>query len=110
MKSFSLSAGQKGIELICQAPDVPGMVVGDPTRLRQVLTNLLGNALKFTAKGEIVVQAEVASQDAEAMAVHFSVRDTGIGISADAAAKRSSSLSRRPIAPPLASTAARAWV
>ena len=80
MKSFSLSAGQKGIELICQAPDVPGMVVGDATRLRQVLTNLLGNALKFTAKGEIVVQAQVASRDAEAMAVHFSVRDTGIGI------------------------------
>ena len=80
MKSFSLSAGQKGIELICQAPDVPGMVVGDATRLRQVLTNLLGNALKFTAKGEIVVQAQVASRDAEAIAVHFSVRDTGIGI------------------------------
>jgi signal transduction histidine kinase/CheY-like chemotaxis protein/ligand-binding sensor domain-containing protein len=80
MKSFSLSAGQKGIELICQVPDVPGMVVGDATRLRQVLTNLLGNALKFTAKGEIVVQAQVASRDAETMAVHFSVRDTGIGI------------------------------
>jgi signal transduction histidine kinase/CheY-like chemotaxis protein/ligand-binding sensor domain-containing protein len=83
MKSFSLSAGQKGIELICQVHDVPGMVVGDPTRLRQVLTNLLGNALKFTAQGEIVVQAQVASQDANAMAVHFSVRDTGIGISVE---------------------------
>jgi signal transduction histidine kinase/ligand-binding sensor domain-containing protein len=83
MNSFSLSAGQKGIELICQAHDVPGMVVGDPTRLRQVLTNLLGNALKFTAKGEIVIQAQVASQDADAMVVHFSVRDTGIGISAE---------------------------
>jgi signal transduction histidine kinase/DNA-binding response OmpR family regulator/streptogramin lyase len=80
MKSFSLSAGQKGIELICQAPDVPGMVVGDPTRLRQVLTNLLGNALKFTAQGEIVVQAQVASRDGDTMMVHFSVRDTGIGI------------------------------
>jgi signal transduction histidine kinase/ligand-binding sensor domain-containing protein/ActR/RegA family two-component response regulator len=80
MKSFSLSAAQKGIELICQAQDVPDMVVGDPTRLRQVLTNLVGNALKFTASGEIVVQAQVASQDAGAMVVHFSVRDTGIGI------------------------------
>jgi CheY-like chemotaxis protein len=59
------------------------MVVGDPTRLRQVLTNLVGNALKFTANGEIVVHAEVASQDAEAMVVHFSVRDTGIGISVE---------------------------
>jgi signal transduction histidine kinase/CheY-like chemotaxis protein/ligand-binding sensor domain-containing protein len=80
MKNFSVGAGQKGIELICQAHDVPGMMVGDPVRLRQVLTNLLGNALKFTAQGEVVVQAQVASQDAEAMAVHFSVRDTGIGI------------------------------
>ena len=80
MKSFSVSAGQKGIELICQARDVPDMVVGDATRLRQVLTNLLGNALKFTAQGEIVVEAQVAGQDADQMAVHFSVRDTGIGI------------------------------
>jgi signal transduction histidine kinase/ligand-binding sensor domain-containing protein len=83
MQSFSLSAAQKGIELICEAHDVPGMVVGDPTRLRQVLTNLVGNALKFTAKGEIVVEAQVASRDADAMAVHFSVRDTGIGISVE---------------------------
>ncbi len=80
VKSFSLSAGQKGIELICQAPDVPGMVVGDPTRLRQVLTNLLGNALKFTAAGEIVVHAQVASQDGDTLMLHFSVRDTGVGI------------------------------
>jgi CheY-like chemotaxis protein/nitrogen-specific signal transduction histidine kinase len=83
MQSFSLSAAQKGIELICEAHDLPGMVVGDPTRLRQVLTNLVGNALKFTAKGEIVVEAQVASRDADAMAVHFSVRDTGIGISVE---------------------------
>jgi signal transduction histidine kinase/ligand-binding sensor domain-containing protein/DNA-binding response OmpR family regulator len=80
LKSFSLSAGQKGIELICQAPDVPEMVVGDATRLRQVLTNLMGNALKFTVKGEIVVEAQVSSQNADAMVVHFSVRDTGVGI------------------------------
>jgi signal transduction histidine kinase/CheY-like chemotaxis protein len=83
MKSFSLSAAQKGIELICQAQDVPDMVVGDPTRLRQVLTNLVGNALKFTVKGEIVVQAQLASQNADAMVVQFSVRDTGIGISVE---------------------------
>jgi signal transduction histidine kinase len=83
MKSFSLTAGQKGIKLICRLHDAPGMVVGDPTRLRQVLTNLLGNALKFTAAGEIVVEAQVASQDGDAMAVHFSVRDTGIGISVE---------------------------
>jgi signal transduction histidine kinase/CheY-like chemotaxis protein/ligand-binding sensor domain-containing protein len=81
VKSFSLSAGQKGIELICRAHEIPGMVVGDPTRLRQVATNLLGNALKFTASGEIVFQARVAGRDADAVIVHFSVRDTGIGIS-----------------------------
>ena len=81
MKSFGLSAGQKGLELICQAHDLPDRVVGDPTRLRQVLTNLLGNAIKFTERGEIVVQAVATSQDASTVAVHFSVRDTGIGIS-----------------------------
>jgi len=81
MKTFSLLAGAKGLELICQAHGAPGLVVGDPTRLRQVLTNLLGNAVKFTASGEIEVQVELASQDADAAVVHFSVRDTGIGIS-----------------------------
>jgi signal transduction histidine kinase/CheY-like chemotaxis protein/ligand-binding sensor domain-containing protein len=83
MKSFSVSASQKGIELIWQARDVPDMVVGDPTRLRQVATNLLGNALKFTPSGEIVLQARVASRDADAVVVHFSVRDTGIGIASE---------------------------
>jgi CheY-like chemotaxis protein len=78
-----VSASQKGLELICQADDVTGMVVGDPTRLRQVTTNLLGNALKFTARGEVVVRVEVASEGADAVSLHFSVRDTGIGISAD---------------------------
>jgi len=57
------------------------MVVGDPTRLRQVATNLLGNALKFTTSGEIVLQVQVVSRDADAVVVQFSVRDTGIGIS-----------------------------
>jgi signal transduction histidine kinase/CheY-like chemotaxis protein len=87
MKSFSLRAGRKGLKLICQMDDVPAMVVGDPTRLLQVVTNLVGNAFKFTEKGEIVLQAEIASQaeaasrDADAVVVHFSVRDSGIGIS-----------------------------
>ena len=83
MKSFSLAASHKGLELICRAHGIPNTVMGDPTRLRQVLTNLLGNALKFTPSGEVVVRAEVASQNAEATVIHFSVRDTGIGISSD---------------------------
>ena len=80
MKSFSLSTSQKGLELIYRADGVPAMVVGDPTRLRQILTNLLGNAIKFTARGEILVRAAVEGQMAEAAVIHFSVRDTGIGI------------------------------
>jgi signal transduction histidine kinase/ligand-binding sensor domain-containing protein/DNA-binding response OmpR family regulator len=80
MKSFALRADQKGLELICQMHDVPAMIVGDPTRLRQVVTNLLGNAFKFTASGEIALQARVASRGADSVVVHFAVRDTGVGI------------------------------
>ena len=83
VKSFSLSAGRKGLELICRVDDVPEMAVGDPTRLRQVATNLLGNALKFTASGEIVVRAEVVGRDDNSTEIHVSVRDTGIGIPMD---------------------------
>jgi signal transduction histidine kinase/CheY-like chemotaxis protein len=83
MKSFSLGGSRNGLELMCEAHDVPDMLVGDPIRLRQVLTNLVGNAVKFTAKGEVVVQAVVVSQVGDALSVHFSVRDTGIGISAE---------------------------
>jgi CheY-like chemotaxis protein len=56
------------------------MVVGDPTRLRQIVNNLVGNALKFTEHGEIVVTAELESRDDDSLFLHFTVRDTGIGI------------------------------
>lgn len=62
-------------------PDVPAMVAGDAGRFRQVLTNLVGNAVKFTSHGEVVVHASVDRQAPEATMVRFSVRDTGIGIS-----------------------------
>jgi signal transduction histidine kinase/CheY-like chemotaxis protein len=81
---FSERAGKKNIELICSVGrDVPRCVTGDPTRLRQVITNLVGNALKFTQRGEIVVQAAVLEHDAASALVKVEVRDTGVGIPRD---------------------------
>ncbi|PTN38427.1 response regulator [Desulfonatronum sp. SC1] len=84
VESFVIQAEAKGLELIVfQAPDVPVRLVGDPGRLRQVLLNLVGNALKFTHAGEVVLSVEVASDHGEAIVLRFSVRDTGIGIPPD---------------------------
>jgi len=81
---LSLRARQKRLEvLIDVAADVPPMIHGDPTRLRQVLTNLVGNAIKFTASGEIVVTVRLAGVRDGRPVVRFAVRDTGIGIPAD---------------------------
>jgi two-component system sensor histidine kinase/response regulator len=78
LRTLALSADQKGLELLCDvAPAVPAVVRGDPSRLRQILVNLIGNALKFTAEGEVVVKVEPA---ADADEIHFTVSDTGIGI------------------------------
>jgi PAS domain S-box-containing protein len=67
-------------------PDVPGHIVGDPTRLRQVLTNLISNAVKFTHAGEIVVSVEHVASESNVARLRFVVRDTGIGMSAETAA------------------------
>ena len=76
---LALRAHQKGIELACRIePEVPTNVVGDAHRLRQILLNLLGNALKFTERGEVVL--EVAREAADPHQLRFTVRDTGIGI------------------------------
>ncbi len=84
VKMFARRAAQKGVELICDIrPEVDEIVIGDPTRLRQVVVNLLGNALKFTDSGEIVLLVETASSDQKGSMLHFSVRDTGIGIEKD---------------------------
>ena len=81
MKALSLRADQKNLELACHIlPDVPEALIGDPTRLRQVLVNLVGNAIKFTANGEIVVLVEKESETESGVVIHFSVRDTGAGI------------------------------
>lgn len=79
---FSARLAEKGIELFFDiAHDLPAEVIGDPLRLRQVLTNLIGNAIKFTERGEIHVLAEaVPSQDNDKLILRFAVRDTGIGI------------------------------
>lgn len=76
----------KGLELALRiAPDVPRNLIGDPLRLRQILVNLLGNADKFTERGEIVLNVERATPagEGESVKLRFSVRDTGIGIASD---------------------------
>ncbi len=74
-------AHEKALELACRIhPDVPDTLVGDPGRLRQVLLNLVGNAIKFTERGEVVVTAEVTDNDSDDVHIHFVVSDTGIGI------------------------------
>ncbi len=84
MKSLALRAHKQGLELACHvAPDAPRVVAGDPSRLRQVVVNLVGNALKFTEQGEVVLDAGVESRTGENVTLHFSVRDTGIGIAAE---------------------------
>ena len=84
LKSLALRANEKGLELICDiASDVPSHVVGDPTRLRQVLINLVGNAIKFTANGEIVISIHATPPAQGSCTLRFAVRDTGIGIPAD---------------------------
>lgn len=80
-KLLSSSARNKGLNLeTIIAENIPPSVVGDPTRLRQVLLNLIGNGIKFTEKGGVSVRATVAQQAADRASIYFSVTDTGIGI------------------------------
>ena len=81
LKLMAPRVHEKGLELIARmAPQVPDRMRGDPTRLRQVLLNLLANAVKFTEQGEIGVSVEMAPAEGEAPWLHFAVSDTGIGI------------------------------
>ncbi|MGE4556108.1 MAG: response regulator [Desulfovibrionaceae bacterium] len=93
MENFQIQAAAKGIELIVDTGDTPERltVLGDPSRLRQVLVNLAGNAVKFTERGHVLIRLRLAGWDAfqaapaqgEALRLHFTVEDTGIGVPQD---------------------------
>ena len=85
LRTLSLRANEKGLELICDvSPDIPTQLLGDPGRLRQIILNLMGNSIKFTEKGEIVLRALCQPGAPEGYCrIHLAVQDTGIGISAD---------------------------
>ena len=82
--TLAVSAHKKGLELLYDIPaEIPDGVIGDPGRLRQIFVNLVGNAIKFTAQGEIAVEARLESETDSEVCFQFSVTDTGIGIPAD---------------------------
>jgi PAS domain S-box-containing protein len=83
-KLLAVRAAEKGLELACHiAPAVPETVIGDEGRLRQILLNVLGNAIKFTDSGEVVLRVTVEHLGPRSATLHFAVADTGIGIPAD---------------------------
>jgi signal transduction histidine kinase/CheY-like chemotaxis protein len=84
LKPMALRAEQKDLEVVCHVlPDVPSLAVGDPGRLRQVLVNLIGNSIKFTERGQILVQVEVTTRTDHETELHYFVSDSGIGIPHD---------------------------
>ena len=84
LKPLALRAEQKHLEVVAHVlPDVPSAAVGDPGRLRQVLVNLVGNAIKFTERGQVLVQVEVESRTGDAAVLHYFVSDSGIGVPED---------------------------
>jgi len=81
LKTLALRADGKGLELLCEiAPGVPEVTRGDSSRLRQIVVNLVGNAIKFADKGEVTLKVQVEAEDARDRILRFTVSDTGIGI------------------------------
>ena len=84
LQTLAVRAGEKGLELAHHIPpEVPDRLIGDPTRLRQIIVNLVGNAIKFTDAGEVVVDTRLGGRSETGVTVEFEVRDTGIGIPED---------------------------
>jgi len=84
MKALGFRAHQKGLELIYEVqPDVTEAVLGDPGRIRQIIVNLVGNSIKFTERGEILLSVTQESESSDGVSLHFAVKDTGVGIPAD---------------------------
>ncbi|MBI1296896.1 response regulator [bacterium] len=79
--SLIAHAQSKGLELACIVdPEVRSLTVGDPTRLLQIILNLAGNAIKFTSEGEVVIRAQIETEDESFITIRFAVEDTGIGV------------------------------
>jgi two-component system sensor histidine kinase/response regulator len=84
LKTLANRADEKGLELLCEiAPEIPEVACGDSTRLRQIVLNLVGNAIKFTHVGEVALKLELESTEGDTSSIHFIVSDTGIGIPLD---------------------------
>ncbi|MDB5384604.1 MAG: domain S-box, partial [Planctomycetaceae bacterium] len=84
LKTLAIQAARKGIELICDIrPNTPDRLIGDSARLRQVVVNLVSNALKFTDRGEVIVRLALLERSHESAVLHGQIQDTGIGIPAD---------------------------
>ena len=84
LHTLAARADEKGLDVLCRvAPEVPDELLGDPGRLRQIVINLVGNAIKFTGQGEIAVEVALEPGEEEGVALHCRVADTGIGIAAE---------------------------
>ena len=84
VQTLAVHARKKNLELLCDvSPDLNYYLLGDPLRLRQIIVNLTGNAIKFTSEGEVVVKVVEEKRSEDYATLHFSVRDTGVGISLD---------------------------